>query len=345
MSFPEPSHSRSSVDKAGNIFINPHSSVFELGSALDTITNWRACHGYPLNTFQATLRTRLKTHRIQAIVAQRLKRMSTIIDKLNRFSKWLKLSKMQDIGGLRAIVNSITDVESLKALYLSDRNFCHQLVRTDDYITTPKLDGYRSYHLVYKYKNPKAPKYNGLFIELQIRTKLQHLWATAVETMGEYLNQKLKSGEGEKKWKDFFTLSSSAFSFIEKTAPVPSHEKMTQTEVIRALKHIEYNIHAIRTMRMFGKTLQIISKKQTSSFYHLIILNHDERIVELKSFSRKNLRKAISAYAQIEKKIINGEHLEAVLVSAGDINQLKKAYPNFFLDLEEFIKQIEKIIN
>ncbi|MBR7037302.1 hypothetical protein IKI14_05690 [bacterium] len=37
--------------------------------------------------------------------------------------------------------------------------------------------------MVYKYQNAYAPEYNGLQIEIQLRTELEHLWATAVETM------------------------------------------------------------------------------------------------------------------------------------------------------------------
>ena len=80
----------------------------------------------------------------------------------------------------------------------------HELHTSRDYIQHPKPSGYRSIHLVYKYKNPISPEYNGLFVELQIRTRLQLAWATAVETMGTYLGHALKSSEGPERWLDFF---------------------------------------------------------------------------------------------------------------------------------------------
>jgi len=40
-------------------------------------------------------------------------------------------------------------------------------------------------------------------IEIQIRSKLQHIWATAVETVGFFTGQAIKSNEGEKEWNDF----------------------------------------------------------------------------------------------------------------------------------------------
>jgi ppGpp synthetase/RelA/SpoT-type nucleotidyltranferase len=73
-----------------------------------------------------------------------------------------------------------------------------------DYIQSSRdADGYRSLHLIYKYRNIKNPSYDGLRIELQIRTKLQHIWATAVETMGTLLGQALKYRQGEEAWQDF----------------------------------------------------------------------------------------------------------------------------------------------
>ena len=57
------------------------------------------------------------------------------------------------------------------------------------------------------------------------------------------------------------------------------------------------------------------------------------------------LEQANNDYAEIERRTKQGEPLEAVLVSAGPIDALKKAYPNYFLDTEVFIQQIEQIVS
>lgn len=49
-------------------------------------------------------------------------------------------------------------------------------------------------------------------------------------------------------------------------------------------------------------------------------------------------------YAHIEERTKAGEPIEAVLVSAGPIDALRKAYPNYFLDTAEFVAQIGKVI-
>ena len=205
-------------------------------SALQTLNNWRSCHAYPINTFNATLRNKVSVVSPTAIVAQRLKRAPSIVSKLQRFHA-MKLSTMQDIGGLRGVVKTNKQVYRLLQNYLSSR-FDHELVVARDYIKNPKTSGYRSVHLVYKYRNKREPHYDGLQIELQIRNRVQHAWATAVETMGTFLDHSLKSSEGPSEWLNFFSLSGSAFAHLEGTTPVSGYEHLSRLETFQALSLI-----------------------------------------------------------------------------------------------------------
>ena len=59
--------------------------------------------------------------------------------------------------------------------------------------------------MIYRYSSDKGKKdYNGLLVEIQIRSKLQHLWATAVETVDFFTSQTIKSNQGQKEWVTFF---------------------------------------------------------------------------------------------------------------------------------------------
>ena len=109
--------SNSQIRKAGEIFRNPDATQQERDNAFNSMNQWRVLHEVPLNTFQATLRTRLKHHHLKdVIVAQRLKRASTIIDKLSRESG-MSLDRMHDIGGLRVILKSIEEVRKVEKIY------------------------------------------------------------------------------------------------------------------------------------------------------------------------------------------------------------------------------------
>lgn len=343
---PVPQESRSKINKAGQILAGG-SELFEYEWATGLVHKWRACHAYPINTFQATLRRKLSKYTGDAIVAQRLKRMPTIIDKLKRYPN-MQLVTMQDIGGVRAILNSVKDVYNLASEYKDQSRFTHELVKENDYIARPRdADGYRSLHLIYRYKNKQAPDYDGLLLELQIRTKLQHAWATAVETMGTFLGQALKSRQGDKEWLDFFNLVSSAFSHLEQTGSVPKHSGMSQSEVFRAVSKADEELRVLEKIRGYSLAVDEISKKGNSekgSSYHLVILNSFQKTVQIKPYNRGSIDQAVADYAKIEEQAAKGEKIESVLVSAGPLADLRKAYPNFFLDIGDFVTQIEAII-
>lgn len=78
----------------------------------------------------------------KAIIAQRLKRLSSISVKLKRNTK-MRLSQMQDLGGCRAIVRTPKQLDALIRMY---GDIAHAKAR--DYILSPKADGYRSAHFV-----------------------------------------------------------------------------------------------------------------------------------------------------------------------------------------------------
>ena len=340
-----PCESKSQIRKAGNILIQENSSEKEIEWAWDLANKWRACHAYPINTFNANLRKKLKKTSNDPIAAQRLKRMPTIIDKLKRYPA-MNLTTMQDIGGLRAILNSIKDVYLLADEFRKSHRLKHELVDEKDYIKNPRNeDGYRSLHLIYKYKNNHAPSYNGLRLELQIRTKLQHTWATAVETMGTFLGQALKSRQGDQDWLDFFALVSSAFAH-EKCIPVSRFSHLSQEDTFKAVADANTHLQALDKMRAFSVAVDSIVKKKgvrKSWFYHLIILNSLKQTVQIKAYDRDNFKQAIYDYGQVEAEA--ADKIEPVLVSAGPLDKIRIAYPNFFLDIKDFTNIVSEIIN
>lgn len=80
-----PEYKKGQVDGAGRVLIASKLDLAELQRALPIISNWRSCHGYPLNTFQDTLRKKAQRYDGNFIVAQRTKRLSSIMHKLERF--------------------------------------------------------------------------------------------------------------------------------------------------------------------------------------------------------------------------------------------------------------------
>lgn len=351
MSYPQPGFSRKQVQKAGDVLVAselPGADVKmdEWVHAFVVLTNWRACHGYPINTFQATLRNKLSKIDPDALVAQRLKRTPSILKKLGRL-KGMNLARMQDIGGLRAVVSTLPQLRLLHQNYKSTR-FTHDLVAEYDYVTQPKASGYRSIHLVYKYRSYIAPAYDGLQLELQMRTKLQHAWATAVETMGTFLEHSLKSSEGPEEWLDFFSLVSSAFAHVERMPLVPGYENLSRAETYTLTAEAAIRLGVIDRLKRYSTAVRAIPTTGTTrGSYYLVELQltGDDTNVKITSFARDKLEEANKEYSEAEQRASSSlsTPVQVVLVSAGSIESLKRAYPNYFLDTHEFLKQLEKI--
>lgn len=117
MAWAKPLFSKGQVDKAGEELIDDDetksSDLEEIEQMLAVINNWRAAHSYPLLAVRMTLTGRAKRVDDRAIVAQRLKRLSSISIKLHR-NENMALSQMQDIGGCRAVVRTVAHVDAVE---------------------------------------------------------------------------------------------------------------------------------------------------------------------------------------------------------------------------------------
>jgi hypothetical protein len=77
------------------------------------VKNWRLCRALPLNVIQAGLRARIRRMSLRdVIVAQRLKRFASIMNKLQREPN-MELTQMQDLGGCRAILPDVASENTI----------------------------------------------------------------------------------------------------------------------------------------------------------------------------------------------------------------------------------------
>ena len=332
-----PKYSKNKIDGAGRSLSQSQTpGAVRDENALEIIDNWRAAHAFPLNTMQNTLRRKDQSISKMTIVAQRLKRLPSIQSKL-ALQGSMRLSRMQDIGGCRAVVSTAAQVERLVSAY-KQSYLKHKLIREHDYITNPKSSGYRSYHLIYKYHSDTKETYNGMQIEIQIRSNMQHRWATAVETAGMFLGQSLKSSVGNQSWLRFFTLMGSHYA-VKENRPMVCGTAENLTEEI---KHYINQLNAIEYLGTFGRIARRI-EDITDSEYVLIQLDLDRRIVRAKGFKKAQLNDALIAYRDAEEHFENVANGDTVLASVKNIKALRKLYPNYFWDINSFLRELKSI--
>ena len=251
------------------------------------------------------------------------------------------LGGMNDIGGLRVVVRDTKQLSILEQL-ISNNQLNHKLLKQYNYILTPKESGYRSIHFVYEY-NSKKIEYNRLKLELQIRTVLQHNWATAVETAGIITKTSLKSSKGPDEWLDFFKIVSSLFSIKEKLPVLKEHEHKSIKELMIDCYNSSKELNIIAILKGLRVSANHIDKKyMKNGDYYLIHIKTIAKRVVLKSYTKNQFEKATEDYVKLEKEVENTKDA-TVLVSAQSFKSLKKAYPSYFLDTSEFIKALEKI--
>lgn len=350
MKYVKPQYQVQQVNQSGRNLISYLAdttlTIEDIRDDLSVVENWRASHNHPLNSFYVTLKNRATKINVQAIAAQRIKRLTSIANKLyNSYkdeNKNMKLSQMQDIGGCRAVMPTLAEVHNLLDIYDKHPVIHHRNKNSDkDYISNPKKNGYRGIHLKYRYKGTgRSAPWNGLKIEIQLRTSLQHKWATAVEAAGTFTNQALKSNHGSTEWLRFFALMSSIFAIREGCTLVPEtpdnyHDLCTEIKQLNTEHHIQ---------AVFAQYHKIIPslKGKNKAKYFLITLDPIKRETNIMGFKDEESQKANAEYARLEQENLKST-TQVVLVQVSNVKALERAYPNYFLDTQDFLQEIANI--
>ena len=189
----------------------------------------------------------------------------------------MTLSQMQDIGGCRAILSDIDEVRDLRKIYAQSR-MKHKLVREKDYITKPKLSGYRGIHLIYRYKSDRKETYNNLQIEIQICSRPQHVWATAVETVGTLIQQPIKASHGKAEWLSFFALMSSYMGLWKEGAPPVPNTPTSEADLIDELRKRAEDLQVDARLRAYRSAIQQSSHSADGARYYLLEFSSRERL-------------------------------------------------------------------
>lgn len=340
----EPEYTPKQINDAGAVLRNTVLSTPERISALEIVDNWRAAHAYPLHVFYMNLRSKAAS-KDGVIVAERLKRLESIEKKIKK-EKGMELYRMQDIGGCRMVVPSVDDVYRYSQDFRHSR-IRHEFVNIKDYIKNPKSSGYRSLHMMYKFKSdsPSKAKFNErvMRIEIQFRTHLQHIWATAIETIGIFFNQDYKAGEGDPSIQRFFIIISSLFAIKEGMPLVPGTVD-DKKALITEIKSLDNQYHILDKLKAIRKVMELDADSiPNKNGYYILELDYNQKTLRRWYFKPSETRIANAMYDQLEQEI-NGQPLDIVMVRAKSYGMVKQAYPNYFMDIGEFVDLVEEYI-
>lgn len=296
------------------------------------IDEWRAAHRGVLNTFQAILRMRTRHKGI--IVAQRHKRKSTIIDKLQRYPKML-LSRMDDVAGCRLIFKDIKELNYFRNEF-HKAHFNHKRrneIDKYDYIKQPKNTGYRGIHDVYVYdvKSIQGQPLTGLLVEIQYRTLVQHAWATAVEIIGFITESQPKFQKGDKRYEMAMALASEilARAFEKLKGPLP---EMKDREVVEKFLKLDKELGLLKMLKGLNAADKEVSNKR-----NFILIFGGTSELQIKSF--KDATDALRELFELEKQMPGND---IVLVKADTSDEIRQAFRNYFSDARDFIDHVIK---
>lgn len=350
------------VTKAGQYLAeNDYEDREKFNHSFEILVYWRTEHSVVLEQAFSLLQGAVHPIEKNALFAKRLKRYVSIVSKLQRFEN-MTLRKMQDIGGCRAVVSSekkvrkiVRELRKKQVFRYKDRNF-----RFKDYIEKPKLDGYRSYHIVGQFQAEDKSLKN---IEIQIRTYLQHYWATALEIIDLFTNQSLKTNQGKREWEDFFRLVASLFSILDK---IPSYHNLevkprvdgfldtvgqskdSVSRQLASLNKIVKQLDIVVLFSSFANSLKIIGdeiKDHDEAGYVLLVIDPDNGELEYTIFDSKDSNIAQEKYAQKENEAASPDNnLIVALVFSSSVEDVKAAYPNFFADSSKFIEHLDTLL-
>lgn len=325
--------SKRSLDRAGKI-IRLHQDDGEYYAAVDILNRWRELHVLPMDFYFDACNDIAKRDSIyrDTVVAERLKRLPTIIDKLDRFPH-MHLSTMYDIGGVRVILEDVQLLVSFEkeARLLSGL----KEKQCKDYLNEPKDSGYRGRHLIFEH--------DEMLIEVQLRTRLQHLWATSVETVDVIRGTSMKNRQSDSYWQKFFELASSAFAYMEDLPMLPQHRGW---DVIRLRDEIQdmMNKYPIKdSLGAYAATHDVIKgyEQAKDSYYAVVIFDSCNDKTSIAYYPEDKYQEAVFAYENAETSPCNN----SVLVSVSDLKKLHDAYPNYFKDISRFKELIMAMLD
>lgn len=334
-----PQYPKNQVRRAGESVRNGNLNP----EAEKIIENWRCSHNHILNTWLVIFIKRIQNEGFKAVVGQRLKRKNTIYDKLTRpETNKMSLERMYDIAGCRIVLDTLGDLYDFRDSIINSTRFYHKRIKKyhKNYIRNPKGSGYRGIHDVYSYQcDPKrtSNNWNGLFIEIQYRTKYQHAWSTAVEIADIIKHSRTKfSDVADKEQNIYFQYASEIIARVYEDSKSCCQD-MSDAELVSNFLALESKLNMLKILG----SMKVLKMDIPESYKRALIIRlyseNNEIKIEVHTF--KSTAAANRRLFELEKAHPDDD---IVLVKADKVSSIKNIFKNYFVDAGDFVKYIKE---
>jgi hypothetical protein len=144
----------------------------------------------------------------------------------------------------------------------------------------------------------------------------------------------IKTQASSEDWLEFFALVSSAFARLEGTAVVQKHEHLSESELNEAIAYLDERLKVLarlQAVQPVGTPVVLLDGD-----WQLLGLDRQQLTVDCLDYSP-----AVQRYEELERDLSQEQQLVLVYVQ---LDQLRLAYPNYFLDIQPFVKQLHWMI-
>ncbi|WP_082143552.1 RelA/SpoT domain-containing protein [Xanthomonas sp. NCPPB 1128] len=328
--------SKSQVRKAGKRIADAANEDSIDENDIDIVDEWRKAHLKPLTSIAMWLR-KPSIDSTGLAPAQRLKRRGTVLDKLIH-GRAVDASTMHDLGGCRLIFPDLQSLQDFREFLETKTKAGHKLLHDRskyDYIASPKETGYRGVHYVYSYEPTSVnnAELKGLKIEIQLRTDVQHAWATSVEIADLVLGARTKFEDGSGQYGEFFRVASELLARRHEgmTGCMP---ELTDAE-LNALFHREEDKHNLLDRLDRLREQGDLSKIKE----HTVLAFQTDGTLDIFGYT-----KATRAVEKEKDLLDNPDCAHVVYVRASTPSAIKNSYRNYLTNPADFVKLMREAL-
>jgi hypothetical protein len=135
----------------------------------------------------------------------------------------------------------------------------------------------------------------------------------------------------------------SAIALREKSPTVPGTTSDAH-ELVKELKDLYVRLKVADALSGWSAAVNMLKNRPDKAESYLLVLNADDFLIDITGFKEGERAKAIKKYSETEKEIEGKPNMQAVLVSVDSVKNLRRAYPNYFLDTRVFLDTVEEAI-